>query len=97
MKKYITQKELEALNLSKLDNSTPFSIGGVSHSQLSISRFCGGCKFQGQNYLYIQTTDELIRDDVVKWLAKHRKEQKKTGDSTTAIQADLLTDKMRII
>lgn len=88
---HMTEQEIEALQAAKLDRATPFVICGVSRSQLSIARFYGGCKFQGRNYSYIPTTDELLRDDVVKWLAKHRKAQQKLGGGSTAIQADLLT------
>ena len=71
---HMTEEEIDALQLSKLDRATPFVIGGVSQSQLSIARYYGGCKFQGQNYSYLPITDELLRDDVVKWLKKHRHE-----------------------
>lgn len=88
---HMTEKEIDALQATKLDRATPFAIGGVSQSQLSIARHYGGCKFQGRNYLYLPGTDELLRDDVVKWLAKHRKAQRKVGGSGTEIQDDLLT------
>lgn len=88
---HMTEQEIEALQATKLDRATPFVICGVSRSQLSIARFYGGCKFQGRNYSYIPTTDELLRDDVVKWLAKHRKAQRKVGADRTVTQADLLT------
>jgi len=88
---HMTEQEIEALQATKLDRTTPFVIYGVSQSQLSIARFYGGCKFQGRHYSYIPTTDELMRDDVVKWLAKHRKEQRKVGGGSTAIQVDMLT------
>lgn len=88
---HMTEKEIEALQATKLDRATPFVICGVSRSQLSIARFYGGCKFQGRNYSYIPTTDELLRDDVVTWLAKHRKAQRKCGGDSTVMQADLLT------
>ena len=88
---HMTEQEIEALQATKLDRATPFVICGVSRSQLSVARFYGGCTFRGRNYIYIQPTDELLRDDVVKWLAKHRKAQRKVGGGSTAIQADLLT------
>ena len=74
---HLTQSEIEALQLSKLDIATPFAISGVSNGQLSIARYYGGCTYQGKQYFYVPLTDELIRDDVVKWLAKYRKAQKK--------------------
>ena len=87
---HMTEAEIDALQLSNLDRATPFAIGGVSQSQLSIARYYGGCKFQGRNYSYLPLTDELLRDDVVKWLAKHRKAQKKAGADTTATQQELM-------
>lgn len=78
---HLTQSEIDALQLSKLDRDTPFVINGVSNGQLSIARHYGGCTFrctfQGKKYIYMPLTDELIRDDVVKWLEKYRKRKKK--------------------
>lgn len=87
---HMTEEEIDALQATKLDRATPFVICGVSRSQLSIARFYGGCKFQGRNYYYIPTTDELLRDDVVKWLAKHRRARRKVGAGGTAVQVDML-------
>ncbi len=84
---YMTQKELDALQSSSLDKASPFVIGGLSHSQLSIARHFGGCVFEGRHYIYISATDELVRGDVVKGLAKYRKAQRKVD---TAAQGDLL-------
>lgn len=88
---HMTAEEIDALQATKLDRATPFVICAVSRSQLSIARFYGGCKFQGRNYSYIPTTDELLRDDVMKWLAKHRKTQRKVGGVGTETQGYLLT------
>lgn len=88
---HMTAEEIDALQATKLDRATPFVICGVSCSQLSIARFYGGCKFQGRNYTYIPTTDELLRDDVVKWLAKHRKVHRKVCGGSIATQGDLMT------
>ena len=45
----------------------------------------------GREWAFIQRDGrELLRDDVVKWLAKHRKEQRKVGVGSTATQGDLL-------
>lgn len=76
---YMTETEIDALQKTKLDTATPFAICGVSNTQLSMARYCGECNFQGRQYYYISEHDELIRDDVVKWLAKHRKAQRKVG------------------
>lgn len=73
---HLTEAEIEALQDSGLDRDTPYAIQGVINTQLSIARYYGGCKFMGRNYSYIPSTDELIRDDVVRWLAKYRKARK---------------------
>lgn len=77
MTSHIADNEMADLNRSNLDRSTPFAISGVSQTQLSIARHYGGCKFKGQGYKYYPDTDELIREDVVKWLHKYRKESVK--------------------
>lgn len=74
---HLTEQEIAALQFSTLDRAAPFAISAVSNSQLSIARHYGGCTFQGRQYTYLPLTDELIRDDVVKWLTKYRKQQKK--------------------
>lgn len=74
MKSHITPQELETINASGLNfTSAPAIISGVTASQLSIARHYGGCRAFGRHYIYVPTTDELIRDDVVKLLAKIRK------------------------
>lgn len=74
---HLTQDELAALQGTILPRDTPFIIQGVSSTQLSVARHYGGCKFQGREYKYIPPTDELIRDDVIKWLLKYRKDKLK--------------------
>jgi hypothetical protein len=73
---YIEHGELTALQLSTLPRDMPFMITGVSHGQFSIARHSGGISYNGRHYTYIPATDELVRDDVVKWLKKKRKENK---------------------
>lgn len=85
---FITQQELQALRAAPLSKTTPFAIAGVSTGQLSVARHYGGCRFGGQGYSYIPTTDELVRDDVVRWLARHRKAQAKVGAGET-VQGDM--------
>ena len=74
---YLTKEELAALQLTILSRDSPFIIQGVSSTQFSVARYSGGCRYNGRGYLYIPATDELVRDDVIKWLAKYRKEQSK--------------------
>ena len=74
MKSHVTPEELEAINSSGLKFTyAPAIIRGVCASQFSIARHYGGCHAYGKSYAYIPTTDELIRDDVVRLLAKIRK------------------------
>jgi hypothetical protein len=72
---YLTDEEQDALESSGLEPWTPFVIQNVSRTQLSVARHYGGCLYNGREYVYIPTTDELIRDDVVRWVTKRRKEQ----------------------
>jgi len=75
---YLTQEEIDALQTSKLPTNAPFAICSVSQSQFSIARHYGGIKFNGFPYTYIQPSDELVRDDVMKFIGKRRKQAKKT-------------------
>ena len=77
---HMTEAEELALQDSGLDRQSPFMIRGVSQTQFSIARHYGGVVFKGQHYTYLPATDELIRDDVAKWLAKHRREERKSAD-----------------
>jgi hypothetical protein len=45
-------------------------------TQLSIARHYGGAKVQGKHFVYNPADDSLIREDVVKWIAKKRKAAK---------------------
>jgi hypothetical protein len=56
-----------------LSRDTPFGITNVSHTQLSIARHYGGIGFNGQKYTYLPLTDELIRDDVLRWMTRRMK------------------------
>lgn len=90
---HLSDLELTMLDLSDLPRDTPFIIQHVCQTQFSIARHYGGCTFQTRHYSYIPTTDELIREDVVRWLSKLRKkakaEAKKVG-SGAAVQEALL-------
>ena len=87
---FLTTDELAAVQSSGLDPFTPYVIGGVSQSQLSIARHYGGCTYGGREYYYIPTTDELIREDVVKWVTTRRKEaQRAAREATEAKQMEM--------
>jgi hypothetical protein len=73
MSSYISEAEESAIQ--HLDRETPFNFSGVSNTQLSIARHYGAIKFQGQTYTYFPATDELIRDDVLKFVTKMRQKK----------------------
>lgn len=50
----------------------PILYRNVSQTQLSIARHSGAAIVNGKRYVYTEA-DELIREDVLKWLKKHRK------------------------
>lgn len=91
---HLSEIELLLLDLSDLPRDTPFIIGNVMQTQFSISRYYGGCTFMGKHYSYVPTTDELIREDVVRWLTRERKraraEAKKLGATDTPKQDTLI-------
>ena len=72
MSSYITPQEIDALQDSGLSRDTPFLICQASKGMFSIARHYGGVKFNGWSYIYIPEHDELVRDDIVKWLKKLR-------------------------
>lgn len=76
MSSFAAQDEIDAMNASKLSRETPFMILGVSDTQFSIARFYGAAIFNGSHYTYLSDTDELIRDDVLKFVMKLRKPKK---------------------
>ena len=76
---HLTDDELTAMQASDLPREPYFIIRGVSQTQFSIARHYGRCKFNGSDYTYIDDTDELIRDDVLAWLAKRRKVESKAA------------------
>ena len=88
---YLTDDELDAVHASGLDPFTPYVIDGVSQSQLSVARHFGGCTYGGREYAYIPTTDELVREDVVRWVTKRRKEaQRSAREADEAQQMEML-------
>lgn len=71
LKKY--QDELSA----KFGRSASIAYVDVSRTQLSIARHYGGCTVVGKNFLYNAADDSLIREDVVKWVVKRKKEDER--------------------
>ena len=71
---YLTDDELAAIQ--HMDRSTPYVITGISKGFFSVARHYGGMTYQGREYVYIPPTDECIRMDVIKAVAKMRKKPK---------------------
>jgi len=69
IKKY--QTEL----MEKFGRSSNVAYTNVSSTQLSIARHYGVANVQGKHYVYNPTDDSLIREDVVKWIAKKKKNE----------------------
>ena len=65
--------QLDGLDNCPLHKRNPFGIRNVSKTQFSIARYSGGCTLNGDHYIYIPPTDELIRADVLKWKQKAQK------------------------
>ena len=87
----MTDEEITALDLCDLPRDTPYVIQGVSQTQFSIARYYGSVRFNGYSYVYVPPTDELIRMDVVKWLATRRRQiAKATREINKAKQKELL-------
>jgi len=61
--------QLEGLENCPLHRRTPYGIKNVSETQFSVARYSMGCTYNGDHYIYIPPTDELIRADVWKWKA----------------------------
>lgn len=64
---------LTDLDDCKLHRKSPFGIANVSHTQFSIARYYGMINFNGYRYIYYPDTDELIREDVMRYKAKQLK------------------------
>jgi hypothetical protein len=70
LRKY--QTELKA----KFGSDTYVAYANISYSQMSIARHYGSANIQGKHYIYNPDDDSLIREDVVKWVAKRKKAKK---------------------
>lgn len=74
MASYFTPAEIELLKVGKWANET-IAYRDVSMTQLSIARHYGGAQLPGGSFTYIPHTDELIRDDVLRYVTKLRREE----------------------
>lgn len=66
------KKHLDELE-AKFGKNASVAYAQVSYTQLSPARHYGGCKVQGQHFVYNAEDDSLIREDVVKWVMKREK------------------------
>lgn len=85
---FLTEQEIDALQKSKLHRETPFLIRSVSTGFFSVSRHYGGAKLNGNQYTYMQETDELVRDDVLRWVSKARCAAEKQKREIERVEAD---------
>ena len=67
---------LDKLEECPLHKRTPYGMTNVSMTQFSIARHYGGIIYGGDKYTYHQPTDELIRNDVLRWKKKQAKKPK---------------------
>jgi hypothetical protein len=56
-----------------LSRKTPYSFKDVSNTGLALAQIYGGCNYMGQTYTYFPDTDELVRDDVLRWAKRKPK------------------------
>ena len=73
---HVVSSALLGVEACGLHRRTPYGMTNVSMTQLSIARHYGGCRFQGEDYIYLPTTDELIRHDVLRWQRKQKRAAK---------------------
>ena len=69
------KSQLEGLENCPLHKRTPYGMTDVKFGYFSIARHYGGITFNKEHYTYIPPTDELIRDDVLKWKQKQTKKE----------------------
>jgi hypothetical protein len=91
---YLTEAEVDAIQ--SLHRDTPYLIRGISDSQFSPARYYGGMKFNGASYTYMRNTDEMVRDDVIKFVSRNRraaeKVAKKAKQAASCKQPELFKD-----
>jgi hypothetical protein len=74
---YLT--EAESIAIQTLNRDSPYVIRNVSESQFSPARYYGAMKFNGVGYTYFPNTDEMVRDDVLRFVNKARREVEKAA------------------
>jgi hypothetical protein len=85
----ILRENQQALQ-EKFGSNESIAYSNVSKTQLSVARYYGGIKVNGQDYTYNPADDSLIRNDVVKFIMKLIKQNKKEKHDQEQIVADFL-------
>jgi hypothetical protein len=75
---------VQQIELCGKHKRTPYAIANVSMTQFSVARYAGGCKYNGEHYIYWPHHDLLVRDDVHQFLLKAMK-KKKPVDGTGSL------------
>ena len=78
---YFTADEAAAIEAGFPDDGVPIMYCDVSYSQLSLARHAGGAMVHGRRFTYVTATDELIRDDLLKWIERRRREARRVQSS----------------
>ena len=71
---------------AKFGRHTDVAYAKITMSQLSIARYSGGCKVNGEHFVYNPVDDSLIREDVVKFIVGLR-DAKCTQQDTQQVAA----------
>ena len=79
---YLTDEEFDAVQSSGLDPWTPFVIQCISDLTLPV----GHQWHNGRYYYYLPSTDELVREDVVRWVTVRRKAAQRAGREAIEVQ-----------
>ncbi len=75
----------------KFGGTENVAYANISETQLSIAKYSFGAKIHGKHYVYNPIDDSLIREDVVKWIAYHKKSKeapKKPVDQSQQLDMD---------
>jgi hypothetical protein len=92
---FMSDDEVQAMGLEAacgtFGDDLTLIIRNVQNTQLSIARMFGAATYNGHHFTYFPAGDELIRDDVLKWLTKRREAARKAEKAAAkAAQGDLI-------
>lgn len=65
-----TLKKYEAELKARFNADETIAIPQCSETKFSVARHCGGCTYNGKAFIHNPTDDSLIRNDVLKFVAK---------------------------